>query len=121
MPTDLAQFIQETPLCNTHEHLRTEQKYVEGARTFCRVSLRSILAPIWSAPGLLCRDESHARRVYPRRDLSALLVRYLDAHFVLMHTACPYGNEPIALAKHYANVYMDLCWAWSINPFSIGS
>lgn len=50
--------------------------------------------------------------------LTGLLGRYLDARFVLMHTAYPYGNELIALAKHYANVHMDLCWAWSIDPFS---
>ena len=24
----------------------------------------------------------------------------------------------IALAKHYRNVWVDLCWAWSIDPFS---
>jgi hypothetical protein len=24
----------------------------------------------------------------------------------------------IALAKHFGNVYVDLCWAWAINPFA---
>lgn len=49
--------------------------------------------------------------------LSALLKRYPQARFVLMHIAYPYNDELIALAKHYPNVYVDLCWAWSINPF----
>lgn len=50
--------------------------------------------------------------------LARLLAVYPQARFVLMHTAYPYGNELIALAKHYPNVYVDLCWAWSIDPYS---
>ncbi len=50
--------------------------------------------------------------------LCPLLAKYLDARFVLMHIAYPYSNELIALAKHYPNVYVDLCWAWSIDPYS---
>ncbi|MEO8395977.1 MAG: hypothetical protein ABI700_23480, partial [Chloroflexota bacterium] len=26
-----------------------------------------------------------------------------------------------AIAKHYRNVYVDLCWAWSIDPYSAGN
>jgi predicted TIM-barrel fold metal-dependent hydrolase len=50
--------------------------------------------------------------------LCGLLAQYPKARFVLMHTAYPYSAELIALAKHYPNVYMDLCWAWAIDPFS---
>jgi len=50
--------------------------------------------------------------------LCALLMRYPNARFVLMHLAYPYSHELIALAKHYPNVYVDLCWAWSIDPYS---
>lgn len=50
--------------------------------------------------------------------LCPLLAKYLDARFVLMHIAYPYSNELLALAKHYPNVYVDLCWAWSIDPYS---
>ena len=50
--------------------------------------------------------------------LSPLLARYPAARFVLMHIAYPYSNELVALAKHYPNVYADLCWAWSIDPYS---
>ncbi len=50
--------------------------------------------------------------------LSPLLARYLDCRFVLMHIAYPYSSELIALTKHYRNVWADLCWAWSIDPFS---
>jgi len=52
--------------------------------------------------------------------MCALFSRYLDARFVLMHIAYPYQDEIVALAKHYPNVWIDLCWAWSINPFCAG-
>jgi hypothetical protein len=51
-------------------------------------------------------------------NMCALLAAYPKARFVLMHIAYPYSHEMIALAKHYANVWVDLCWAWSIDPFS---
>ena len=51
-------------------------------------------------------------------NLCPLLARYLDAKFVLMHIAYPYNSELVAMAKHYPNIYVDLCWAWSIDPFS---
>jgi predicted TIM-barrel fold metal-dependent hydrolase len=47
-----------------------------------------------------------------------LFSRYPDARFVVMHTAYPYDREMIALAKKYPNVWVDLCWAWAVDPFS---
>jgi uncharacterized protein len=35
-----------------------------------------------------------------------------------MHTAYPYSDELVSIAKHYPNVWADLCWAWSIDPYS---
>jgi len=51
-------------------------------------------------------------------NLCALLAEYPKARFVLMHIAYPYSEELVAIAKHYPNVYVDLCWAWSINPLA---
>jgi len=53
-------------------------------------------------------------------NLCPLLIKYPRAKFVLMHIAYPYHDELVALAKHYPNVYADLCWAWGIDPFSAG-
>jgi hypothetical protein len=53
-------------------------------------------------------------------NLCALLAAYPAARFVLMHIAYPYSDELVALAKHYPNVYVDMCWAWSIDPYSAG-
>lgn len=50
--------------------------------------------------------------------LCGLLARYPEARFVLMHIAYPYSDELVALAKHYPNAYVDLCWAWSIDPWT---
>ncbi|MBI5708387.1 MAG: amidohydrolase family protein [Armatimonadetes bacterium] len=49
-------------------------------------------------------------------DLCSLLQRHREARFVLMHIGFPYQHEMIALAKHYANVYIDMCWAWILSP-----
>lgn len=49
--------------------------------------------------------------------LAPLLTAYPEARFVLMHIAYPYSDELIALAKHFGNVTVDLCWAWALNPF----
>jgi len=51
-------------------------------------------------------------------NLCPLLARYPEARFVLMHTSYPYSDELVSIAKHYPNVCVDLCWAWSIDPYS---
>lgn len=49
-------------------------------------------------------------------DLCPLLADFPNVTFILMHIGYPYQDEYIALAKHYRNVVVDLCWAWIINP-----
>lgn len=49
-------------------------------------------------------------------DLCRLLQNFPDTRFVLMHIGYPYQEEFIALAKHYPNVAIDMCWAWILNP-----
>ena len=62
-------------------------------------------------------DRMPVRRI-PAGNMCALFARYPDARFVLMHIAYPYSGELAALAKHYRNIWVDLCWAWSIDPYS---
>lgn len=38
--------------------------------------------------------------------------------FVFFHIAYPYYEEMLALAKHYPNAYIDMCWSWIINPIA---
>ncbi len=49
-------------------------------------------------------------------DLAPLLRDFPDTRFVLMHIGWPYQDEYLALAKHFPNVWMDLCWTWIIDP-----
>jgi len=56
----------------------------------------------------------------PAGNLWELLATYPRTRFVLMHIAYPYSDELVALAKRYPNVYVDMCWAWSMDPYSAG-
>lgn len=37
---------------------------------------------------------------------------------MLFHICYPYYEEMLAIAKHYPNAYMDMCWSWIINPLA---
>jgi predicted TIM-barrel fold metal-dependent hydrolase len=41
-----------------------------------------------------------------------------QTRFVFMHICYPYYEEMISIAKHYPNAYVDMCWAWIINPLA---
>ena len=74
--------------------------------------------PVKLHTGFLAGNESYVRPDDTRAGLlGPLLKRYPAARFVLMHTAYPFGNELIAVAKHFPNVYVDLCWAWALDPY----
>jgi uncharacterized protein len=49
-------------------------------------------------------------------DLCPLLDDFPAAKFVLMHIGYPYQHEYVAVAKHYPNVWIDLCWSWIVSP-----
>lgn len=52
------------------------------------------------------------------KDLCPILQDFPNTKFVLMHITYPYQDELVALAKQYRNVYVDLCWAWIVNPLA---
>lgn len=39
-----------------------------------------------------------------------------ETKFVFMHICYPYYEELLAVAKHWTNAHVDLCWSWIINP-----
>lgn len=41
-----------------------------------------------------------------------------ETRFVFMHIGYPHYEEMLALAKHYGNAYIDMCWSWIINPIA---
>jgi predicted TIM-barrel fold metal-dependent hydrolase len=47
---------------------------------------------------------------------SALCRTAPDTRFVFMHINYPFYEDLIAVAKHYTNCYVDMCWAWILSP-----
>ena len=48
-----------------------------------------------------------------------LLLRYPRARFDLFHAGWPYHHELGAMGKHFPNVWINLCWAWTMNPITM--
>jgi uncharacterized protein len=100
--------------------LDTEEKLVlgdwslaRGAELAARNNLPvKIHTGYYAGSGYMRMDRISAEHLCP------LLIRYPDTRFVLMHVSYPYSDEIVALAKHFPNVYIDMCWAWSIDPYS---
>ncbi len=51
-------------------------------------------------------------------DMAELCRAHPDARFVFMHCTWPYQDEAIAVAKHFPNAWIDMCWMWTINPIA---
>lgn len=49
-------------------------------------------------------------------DLSTLIADFPHVDFVLFHIGWPYQHDVLALAKSFPNVYVDMCWAWILDP-----
>ncbi len=41
-----------------------------------------------------------------------------ESTFVFMHICYPYYEELLAVAKHWTNATVDMCWSWIINPLA---
>ena len=41
-----------------------------------------------------------------------------DTRFVFMHICYPFCEELLAVAKHWTNAHVDMCWSWIINPLA---
>ncbi|MBI2433840.1 MAG: amidohydrolase family protein [Candidatus Hydrogenedentes bacterium] len=51
-------------------------------------------------------------------DVAELLLAHPKTTFVIMHIDWPYDAETTALAKHFNNAYVDMCWIWVVNPLA---
>lgn len=49
-------------------------------------------------------------------DLRPVMADFPETKFMLMHIAYPYQDALIALCKQTPQVYVDMCWAWILNP-----
>jgi len=50
--------------------------------------------------------------------LQSIISDFPNIRFVLMHITYPLHNELLAMAKHFSNVYVDMCWSWIIDPIT---
>lgn len=51
-------------------------------------------------------------------NLQSVISDFPNIRFVLMHITYPLHNELLAMAKHFSNVYVDMCWSWIIDPIT---
>jgi hypothetical protein len=49
-------------------------------------------------------------------EASELCRKSPETTFVFMHIAYPCWQDLIAVAKHFANAHVDMCWSWIIDP-----
>jgi len=55
----------------------------------------------------------------PAMNLVPLILRYPRVRFDLFHAGWPYTEEHAAIGKHFPNVWLNLCWAWAMNPVTM--
>jgi hypothetical protein len=48
--------------------------------------------------------------------ITPLVQEFPRTKWVLMHLAWPQQEQLLAVAKHFPNVYLDLCWSWVVAP-----
>ena len=51
-------------------------------------------------------------------EAAGILHAFPRVTFVLMHIGWPHQEELLAVAKHYPNAVVDLCWAWILAPLA---
>jgi predicted TIM-barrel fold metal-dependent hydrolase len=51
-------------------------------------------------------------------EVTEILRKAPDTTFVLMHIGYPFQEQMVAIAKHWHNAVIDMCWAWIIDPES---
>jgi uncharacterized protein len=75
--------------------------------------------PVQIHTGYLARPWGNFRQGDPA-PLVPLLRTYRDVRFDLFHAGWPYSSIMAAIGKSFPNVWLDLCWAWAMNPVRAG-
>lgn len=85
-------------------------------RVVRRAGERSL--PVQIHTGYLAGVGGDLRRGDPT-PLVSLFRRYPEVRFDIFHAAWPWSEFIGAAAKAFPNVWVDLCWAWSMSPASM--
>jgi len=51
--------------------------------------------------------------------LIPLFQKYKNVNFDIFHAAWPYSEILGSIAKSFPNVYINMCWGWSLNPIQM--
>lgn len=76
--------------------------------------------PIQIHTGILSRNFNNSNPIENTNaiHLSNLFLKYRKAKFIIFHGSYPYMAELSYLAKHFPNVYIDMCWMYIISPLA---
>jgi hypothetical protein len=76
---------------------------------------RQFARPVQIHTGYLAGTWGDLRNGDPR-PLVPVFRQYRDVRFDLFHAAWPWTSFLGAVGKAFPNVWLDLCWAWAMNP-----
>lgn len=71
--------------------------------------------PVQIHTGLLAGSYTKVTQGDPEA-LIPLLRRYRNVRFDIFHSSWPHSEKLGAIALSFPNVWIDMCWAWTINP-----
>jgi hypothetical protein len=83
---------------------------------YCIRKAREYRLPVKIHTGYHSGQDYTDPSLYQVNDLCNLFRQYPDVRFDLFHIGYPEWTDTINLAKHYTNVFGDMCWAWIIDP-----
>ena len=52
-------------------------------------------------------------------DMVPFIIRYPRVRFDLFHAGWPYTEEHAVIGKQFPNVWLNLCWAWTMDPVTM--
>lgn len=52
-------------------------------------------------------------------DMVPFIMRYPRVRFDLFHSGWPHTEEHAVIGKQFPNVWLNLCWAWAMNPVTM--
>jgi len=94
------------------EELRPLQDYI--TQRYIRRAADEDL-PIQVHTGYLAGNTGVLNNINPMQ-LVPTLMRYPRVRFDLFHAGWPYQHEMGTIGKNFPNVWLNLCWAWTMNP-----
>jgi predicted TIM-barrel fold metal-dependent hydrolase len=74
--------------------------------------------PVQIHTGYLAGIQRDLRNIDPMQ-LIPLLLRYQHTRFDLFHAGWPYTEQLGTIGKNFPNVWISLCWAWTMNPIAM--